>query len=194
MNRLRLQYPVKISAWTLGVPRSGFYIQRSSALSLRAKVDGPGKVYGTDITYIPTDEGWLYLACANEFGSMEIIGYSMNYRMIRELIQTAFKKTLCYRRLEQGCIHHSDRGNQYCVHSYQELVKKSGMRASMSRKGNCYDNVPTESFCGTLKHEIVYNRKFRTRLGAQVEIQEWIEIFYNRIRRHTSLGGMAPAR
>jgi len=158
------------------------------------EVDGPGKVYGTDITYIPTDEGWLYLADVKDFGSMEIIGYLMGSRMTKELVQVALEKALRYRRPEPGCIHHSDRGSQYCAYSYQNLVKKSGMRASMSRKGNCYDNASTESFWGTLKQEMVYHRKFRTRLEAHAAIQEWIEIFYNRIWRHMSIGGIPPAR
>ena len=163
-------------------------------LEQKFEVEGPGKVLGTDITYIPTGEGWLYLAGVKDFGSMEIVGYAMGARMTKELVHQALEKALRYRRPEIGCIHHSDRGSQYCAHTYQSLIHKSGMRASMSRKGNCYDNAPTESFWGTLKQEMVHHRRFRTRQEAQAVIQEWIEIFYNRIRRHTSLGGMAPAR
>jgi putative transposase len=163
-------------------------------LDQKFEVDGPGKVLGTDITYIPTGEGWLYLAGVKDFGSMEIVGYAMGTRMTKELVQAALEKALRYRRPEPGCIHHSDRGSQYCAYAYQDLIRKSGIRASMSRKGNCYDNAPTESFWGTLKQEMVNHRRFRTRLEAQAAIQEWIEIFYNRIRRHTSLGGIAPAR
>lgn len=163
-------------------------------LDQRFAVDSPGKVYGTDITYIPTSEGWLYLAGVKDLGSMEIIGYAMGARMTKDLVHAALEKALRYRRPEPGCIHHSDRGSQYCAPSYQDLVQRSGLRASMSRKGNCYDNAPTESFWGTLKQELVYHRKFTTRQEAYAAIQEWIEIFYNRIRRHTSLGGVAPAR
>ena len=158
------------------------------------EVSGPAQVLGTDITYIPTGEGWLYLAGVKDFGSKEIVGYAMGSRMTKELVQHALEKALRYRRPAAGCIHHSDRGSQYCAHAYQSLVSKAGMRASMSRKGNCYDNAPTESFWGTLKQEMVHHRRFRTRQEAQAAIQEWIEIFYNRIRRHTSLGGKAPAR
>jgi transposase InsO family protein len=163
-------------------------------LDQKFEVDGPGKVLGTDITYIPTGEGWLYLAGVKDFGSMEIVGYAMGARMTKDLVHMALLKAIRYRRPSPGCIHHSDRGSQYCAHSYQDLVRKTGMKASMSRKGNCYDNAPTESFWGSLKQEMVYHRRFRTRLEAQAAIQEWIEIFYNRIRRHTSLGGLAPAR
>jgi transposase InsO family protein len=163
-------------------------------LNQKFEVEGPGKVLGTDITYIPTGEGWLYLAGVKDFGSMEIVGYAMGARMTKELVQNALEKALRYRRPEAGCIHHSDRGSQYCAHAYQNLIRKVGMRSSMSRKGNCYDNAPTESFWGTLKQEMVHHRRFRTRQEAQATIQEWIEIFYNRTRRHTSLGGRAPAR
>jgi len=163
-------------------------------LDQKFDVSGPAQVLGTDITYIPTGEGWLYLAGVKDFGSKEIVGYAMGARMTKELVQQALEKALRYRRPEVGCIHHSDRGSQYCAHTYQDLIRKSGMKASMSRKGNCYDNAPTESFWGTLKQEMVHHRRFRTRQEAQAAIQEWIEIFYNRIRRHTSLGGIAPAR
>lgn len=163
-------------------------------LEQKFDIDAPGKVLGTDITYIPTGEGWLYLAGVKDFGSMEIVGYAMGSRMTKDLVHTALEKAMRYRRPLPGCIHHSDRGSQYCAHSYQDVIRKNGMRSSMSRKGNCYDNAPTESFWGTLKQELIYHRRFRTRLEAQAAIQEWIEIFYNRIRRHTSLGGVAPAR
>jgi len=163
-------------------------------LDQKFDIEGPGRVLGTDITYIPTGEGWLYLAGVKDFGSREIVGYAMGARMTQDLVIAALKKALRYRRPARGCIHHSDRGSQYCAQVYQDLITKAGMRASMSRKGNCYDNAPTESFWGTLKQELVHHRRFRTRLEAQVAIQEWIEIFYNRIRRHTALDGLAPAR
>jgi len=154
----------------------------------------PGMVYGTDITYIFTDEGWLYLAGVKDFGSKEIVGHSMGERMTKELVHEALKKALQYRKSKPGCIHHSDRGSQYCALSYQEAVKAAGMRASMSRRGNCFDNSPTESFWGSLKQELVYHRRFATREEAKAVIQEYIEVFYNRIRRHSSIGNIAPAR
>jgi len=154
----------------------------------------PGTVCGTDITYILTDEGWLYLAGVKDFGSREIIGYAMGERMTKELVHEALRKALQYRKPKQGCIHHSDRGSQYCAISYQKAVKTAGMRASMSRHGNCYDNAPTESFWGCLKQELVHHRRFATREEAKAAIQEYIEVFYNRIRRHSSIGNIAPAR
>ena len=154
----------------------------------------PGIVYGTDITYISTSEGWLYLAGVKDFGSREIVGYAMGDRMTKELVHDALTKALQYRKLKPGCIHHSDRGSQYCALSYQKAVKAAGMRASMSRRGNCYDNAPTESFWGFLKQELVYHRRYATRAEAMASIQEYLEVFYNRIRRHSVLGNIAPAK
>lgn len=153
----------------------------------------PGMVYGTDITCIPTEEGWLYLAGVKDFGTCEIIGYEMGPRMTTELTLVALKKAVRFREPTLGCIHHSDKGSQYCALSYQEAVKNFGMRPSMSGKGNCYDNAPTESFWGSLKQELTHHRKFKTRAEAKAAIQEWIEVFYNRIRRHSKIGYVAPA-
>ena len=161
----------------------------------------PGVVYETDITYIATDEGWLYLAGVKDFGSREIIGHAMGERMTKELVHEALRKALFYRKPKPGCIHHSDRGSQYCALSYQKAVQSAGMIASMSRRGNCYEcvaclwyNAPTESFWGFLKQELVYHRKFATRAEAKAAIQEYIVVFYNRIRRHSVLGNISPAR
>jgi putative transposase len=156
-------------------------------------VNDPGTVYGTDITYISTDEGWLYVAGVKDLATKELIGYAMGSRMTKELTHTALDRAVRYRRPEPGCIHHSDRGSQYCAITYQRAVLALGMRPSMSRKGNCYDNAPVESFWGTLKRELIYHRRFRTRLEAQAAIQEYIEVFYNRMRRHSALGNVAPA-
>lgn len=158
-----------------------------------AEINEPGTVYGTDITYIWTDEGWLYLAGVKDFATREIIGYAMDARMTVELVLRAFNKALRYRTPMIGCIHHSDRGSQYCSLVYQKTVKGAGMQPSMSRKGNCYDNAPTESFWGTLKQELVHHRRFASRAEAKAAIQEFIEVFYNRMRRHSALGNVAPA-
>lgn len=153
----------------------------------------PGEVWGTDITYIPTDEGWLYLAGVKDFGSREIIGYDMDSRMTKELVRRALAMALKIRTPLPDCIHHSDRGSQYCSYEYRNDIKKAGLRASMSGKGNCYDNAPTESFWGCLKQELVYQCRFATRAEAKAAIQEYITIFYNRIRRHSAIGYMAPS-
>jgi len=156
-------------------------------------VSQPGTRYASDITYIPTDEGWLYLAGVKDLATREIIGHAMDCRMTTELTQTALQRAIRYRKPRQGCIHHSDRGKQYCALSFQKTIIDHQMRPSMSRRGNCYDNAPIESFWGCLKQELVHHRRFRTRLQAQAAIQEYIEVFYNRMRRHSALGNIAPA-
>jgi putative transposase len=156
--------------------------------------EAPGMVWGTDITYIPTDEGWLYLAGVKDFASKEMVGWAMGDRMTKELVQAALAKALAFRTPLPGCIHHSDRGSQYCSHEYRRDVEAAGFRPSMSGKGNCYDNAPTESLWGCLKQELVHHRRFATRAEAQAAIQEYIEIFYNRVRRHSAIGNIAPSR
>ena len=153
----------------------------------------PGTVWGTDITYIPTDEGWLYLAGVKDFCSKEIVGYAMSSRMTKVLVRKALRKALERREPLPECIHHSDRGSQYCSYAYLDDVKKAGFKASMSRRGNCYDNAPTESFWGTLKQELIFHVRFKTRIEAIDAIQEYIEIFYNRVRRHSAIGNVAPS-
>jgi len=165
----------------------------ANLLNQKFDVSEPGTVYGTDITYVWTDEGWLYLAGVKDLATRELIGYAMGSRMTKALTHAALNRAVRYRKPEPGCIHHSDRGSQYCAITYQAAVVALGMRPSMSRKGNCYDNAPVESFWGALKEELIYHRRFRTRVEAQAAIQEYIEVFYNRMRRHSALGNVAPA-
>ncbi|KKL21101.1 hypothetical protein LCGC14_2448840 [marine sediment metagenome] len=153
----------------------------------------PGAVWGADLTYIPTDEGWLYLAGIMDFCSREIVGYALGSRMTKDLVCEALKKALQRREPMPGCIHHSDRGSQYCSHKYQQEMKDAGFLVSMSRKGNCYDNAPTESLWGTIKQELIFQQRFKSRCKAMMAIREYIEVFYNRIRRHSAIGNMAPS-
>lgn len=153
----------------------------------------PNQVWVADITYIPTTEGWLYLAGIKDVFSCEVVGYAMGERMTQELTARALFRAVQQKRPPAGLIHHSDRGSQYCAHDYRALVDQFGLTASMSRKGNCYDNAPMESFWGSLKNELVHHRRFVTRAEAEAAIREYIEIFYNRQRRHSRLGYQAPA-
>jgi len=155
--------------------------------------NAPNKVWVTDITYIPTGEGWLYLAGVKDLFTCEIVGYAMAERMTQDLTGRALFRAVQQKRPEAGLIHHSDRGSQYCSHDYRKLVEQFGMRASMSRRGNCYDNAPMESFWGSLKNELVHHCRYATRAEAEASIREYIEIFYNRQRRHSRLGYIAPA-
>lgn len=153
----------------------------------------PNQVWVTDITYIPTQEGWLYLAGVKDVFTCEIVGYAMSERMTQDLVGRALFRAVQQKRPADGLIHHSDRGSQYCAHDYQKLLKQFGMISSMSRKGNCYDNAPMESFWGSLKNELVHHQRYETRDEAKASIQEYIEIFYNRQRRHSRLGNISPA-
>ncbi len=151
------------------------------------------RVWTADITYVATDEGWLYVAAIKDLFAGEIVGRSCGARMTTHLVVRALQQAVTVRRPAAGLIHHSDRGSQYCSHEYQELLRSSGMRASMSRKGNCYDNAPVESFWGTLKNELVHHRRYETRAEAVREITEYIDMFYNRQRRQARLGYLSPA-
>jgi len=157
------------------------------------EVKEPNKVWVTDITYIRTYEGWLYLAGHKDLCTGEVVGYAMSNRMTRALVSQSLFRAVASKRPPKGLIHHSDRGSQYCSLDYRRLIEQFGMKASMSRKGNCYDNAPMESFWGTLKQELVHHRIYRTRQEAIQEITEYIEVFYNRQRKQKRLGYLSPA-
>ena len=154
----------------------------------------PDTVWLADISYIPTDEGWLYLAAVKDLATMEIVGWSMSDRLKSTLCEDALKMAIRNRRPPKGLIHHSDRGVQYACGDYRKLLEANGIKASMSRKGNCLDNAPMESFFGALKTELVHRTRFRTRREAKAALFEYIEVFYNRQRRHSSVGYRTPAQ
>jgi putative transposase len=162
-------------------------------LDRQFKVSQPNIVWVSDITYVPTDEGWLYLAGHKDLFNSEIVGYSMGERLTKNLVSQSLLQALAVKRPAGGLIHHSDRGSQYCAHEYQQMLGRFDLKASMSGRGNCFDNAPMESFWGTLKQELVHHRRYRTRQEAMREITEYIEIFYNRQRRQKRLGFLSPA-
>lgn len=145
-----------------------------------------------DMTYIPTAEGWLYLAAVLDLYSRRIVGLAMSERMTADLVTTALEQALTRRKPATGLIHHSDRGCQYTSYQFQALLKEKGIIVSMSGTGNCYDNAAMESFFHTLKTEHVHFEQFKTRQQAQNSIFEYIEVFYNRNRRHSTLGYLSP--
>jgi putative transposase len=155
-------------------------------------VAAPNEVWVSDITYVPTDEGWLYVAGHKDLFSGNIVGYAMGERLTRNLVSQSLFKAVATKRPAQGLIHHSDRGSQYCSQEYRNLMDRFGLKVSMSGKGNCYDNAPMESFWGTLKQELIHHRRYMTRLEAIWDITEYIEIFYNRQRRQARLGFLSP--
>lgn len=156
-------------------------------------VAAPDRAWVSDITYVATDEGWLYLAGIKDLFNGELVGYAMSDRMTTTLVSQALFRAVAAKRPAKGLIHHSDRGSQYCSHAYRKQLQQFGMQASMSRKGDCWDNAPMESFWGSLKNELVHHRRFATREQATREITEYIEIFYNRIRKQARLGYLSPA-
>ena len=162
-------------------------------LGQQFQVYRPNTVWVGDITYVPTDEGWLYLAGHKDLFTGEIVGYAMGERLSRNLTSQSLLRAVEAKRPSQGLIHHSDRGSQYCSREYRSLVEAFGLKVSMSGTGNCYDNAPMESFWGTLKQELVHHRHYGSRGEAVRDITEYIEIFYNRQRRQARLGFLSPA-
>lgn len=152
----------------------------------------PSQVWLSDITYIPTDEGWLYLAAHKDMFSREIVGYAMSSRITKQLVLESLFRAVVAKRPPKGLINHSDRGSQYCCGEYQGMLAQFSMLPSMSRRGNCYDNAPMESFWATLKTELVFHRRYATRKEAEQDITEYIELFYNRMRTQEKLGYLSP--
>jgi transposase InsO family protein len=146
-----------------------------------------------DITYIETKEGWLFLAVIIDLFSRRVVGWSMGDRITRELTLNALRMAIRLRNPGVGLVHHTDRGSQYASYDYQNMLKAHKMICSMSRKGNCWDNAVVESFFHSLKTEMIYWERFETREEAKRKVFEWIEVFYNRKRRHSTIGNLSPA-
>lgn len=155
---------------------------------------GPNEVWVSDITYIWTMEGWLYLAAVIDLHSRMVVGWSMGRRLDRSLVLDALSMAVGRRNPAPGLIHHSDRGSQYASNDYQTALSKHDMRCSMSRKGDCWDNAVAESFFSSLKTERVHHRLYRSRSDARRDIFEYIEMFYNRVRLHSTLGYVSPVQ
>ena len=149
-------------------------------------------VWASDITFVPTSEGWLYVAAVMNVKSRRVIGLSMSDKLSQDLASAALKAAAGRQSPPEGLIHHSDRGRQYASHAYQELLREYGITPSMSRSGNCYYNAYVESFFGTLKTELVHGERYRSRMEARLSIFEYVEVFYNRQRRHSALGYRSP--
>ncbi len=167
------------------LPVAGDLVQR------RFNPEAPNQLWSSDITYIATDEGWVYLAAVIDLFSRQVVGWSMQSHMHTSLVKDALAMAWWRRRPAAGLIFHSDRGSQYCSHEFQGALKGWGMRSSMSRKGNCWDNAPTESFWGRLKTASLYGRKFATRREAMDAVLDCMA-FYNLRRLHSSLGYLSP--
>jgi transposase InsO family protein len=153
----------------------------------------PDEKYVGDITYIPTNEGWLYLATVIDLYSRKVVGWSMDDTMKVSLVNNALKMALLSRKPPKGLIWHTDRGSQYASYSHRDLLQQNGIIQSMSRKGNCWDNAVAESFFHTLKTELIYHEVYETKAQANIAIFEYIEVYYNRERMHSTNGNLSPA-
>lgn len=152
----------------------------------------PDRRWVTDITYVPTEEGWLYVATILDLFSRRAVGWAMQERMNRSLVLSALEMAVAQRQPKPGLVHHSDRGSQYASEDYRNALIANRMIASMSRRSCCYDNAAMESFWHTLKVDLIHRRHYQTRDQARQEIFEYIEVFYNRVRRHSSIGYVSP--
>lgn len=153
---------------------------------------GPNQVWATDITYLWTQEGWVYLAVVIDLYSRRVVGWAMDRRMQKALVIRALLMAINLRKPPAGLLHHSDRGSQYASHAYQSILKQHGMICSMSRKGNCWDNAPIERFFSSLKREWIGDRLYRTRQEAIVDVREYVAVYYNSKRLHSTLGYKTP--
>ena len=189
------------SAGLKGCPRKRYRLSSGTAygsvgrnlLKRDFSVQRIDAVWACDMTYVWTLQGWLYLAVVMDLCSRRIVGWSMSARITRPLPMGALQMALAHRRPQSGLIHHSDRGSQYLSDEYQRMLKRHGIRCSMSQRGSCFDNAPVESFFSLLKRERVYRQHYVTREAARGDIFDYIERFYNRKRRHSYLGDMSPA-
>lgn len=154
--------------------------------------DQPNKKWVVDISYVWTQEGWLYLAVVLDLHSRRVVGWAVSNRMKRDLAIRALNMAIALRRPPKGCIHHSDRGSQYCSHDYQKILRKRGFKVSMSAKGNCYDNAAMETFFKSIKAELIWRHPWHTRRAAELAIFDYINGFYNPRRRHSALGWKSP--
>lgn len=161
-------------------------------LNQQFAVSAKNRVWAADYTFVPTRTGWLYLAVVLDLYSRRIVGWAMSARQTLTVVTEAWWMAWHQRRPAPGLVHHSDQGNQYRAGLYQQLLARRGVVASMSRKGNCYDNAPVESFFSSLKNELVHHRQFQHHAEARYAIAEYIEVFYNRQRLHQALGYRSP--
>ena len=161
-------------------------------LDRQFEVSEPNAAWVADMTYIPTQEGWLYVAVVVDLFSRLVVGWSMDATMTSRLVVDAVSMAVSSRRPLPGLVAHSDRGSQYASEHHRRVLTGAGLVCSMSRRGNCWDNAPAESFFASLKKELIHGENYATREEARASIFEYVEVFYNRVRRHSSLGYLAP--
>jgi putative transposase len=165
----------------------------ANVLDRRFRPAAPNRAWVADITYLPTREGWLYLAAVEDLYSRQVVGWAMGERIDSRLVVEALAMAVRRRCPGAGLVAHSDRGSQYASEHYRRRLADQGITCSMSRRGNCWDNAPMESFFASLKKELVHGADYQTRAAARASVFEYIEVFYNRVRRHSALGYQSPA-
>ena len=190
MNQIQGDSPRK--KWVKTTDSNHDFPVAANRLNRDFHANKPNQKWVADITYIQTDEGWLYLATVLDLFSSKIVGWSMADTLETSLVLSAMKMALTTRQPDAGLLHHSDRGSQYASHEYQALLKQFKVQPSMSRTGNCYDNAVMESFFGTIKSELIRRRHYCTKAEARTDIFRYIETFYNRKRIHSTLGYLSP--
>jgi transposase InsO family protein len=163
-----------------------------NVLDRQFRPDSPNQAWGADITYLWTQEGWIYLAVIIDLYSRRVVGWSIDRRMTKALVIRALMMAINLRKPPPGLIHHSDRGSQYASHAYQALLSQYGVVCSMSRKGNCWDNAPVERFFSSLKREWTGDRLYKTRQAAIADVREYVAVYYNSRRLHSTLGYKTP--
>lgn len=168
------------------------YPIKENVLNREFRTTTPDTRWAVDISYIPTGEGWLFLAVVIDLFSRKVVGWAMDGNMKTGLVKSALLMAINDRKVSRGLIHHSDRGSQYASYDYQSVLSDHSIISSMSRKGNCWDNAVVESFFHTLKTELIYHNIYKTREEAAQSIFEYIVVFYNRKRRHSTLGYQSP--
>jgi putative transposase len=159
----------------------------------RFSAEAPDRIWVADITYVPTAEGWLHLAAVMDLHSRAVVGWAMASHLRTDLVIDALEMAIARRRPGEGLVHHSDQGTQFTSFAFGRRLKESGILASMGAVGTAYDNAAAESFFSTLKRELVHRRRFATKTEAKTAIFEWIEVFYNHRRRHSTIGNVSPA-
>ena len=179
-------------AFRVTTKSSGGLTEAEDLVQRRFRAERPGQVWVSDITYIRTREGWLYLAAVLDLYNRAVVGWALERRVSQELVLTALNQALLQYPPEKGLIFHADRGGQYRGQQMKRLLALHGLRPSLGRRGDCYDNAAMESFFSTLKSELIHRTKFRTEQEAQRGIYEYIEVYYNRQRRHSTLNYQTP--
>lgn len=182
-----------VTKWRATTDSAHVHPVAPNTLNRQFAVAAPNRVWAGDITYVWTAEGWLYVAVVLDLYSRRVIAWGMGRRLTQDLATGALTMAVARRCPSEGVLHHTDRGSQYAATVYRALLTRHGLTASMSRRANCWDNAVVESFFHPLKTELVYHRRHMTQAEAQQDIFEWIEVFYNRVRRHSTLGYRSPA-